>query len=361
MAECVSCGRDIPAGSFFCEDCYVKMKGRRGPSGEVPRGEGIVRKEEAARGDAAPDATAAEARGAVPAGIPPVRKASGTLTPSSGKKVVSLKPQLERGGREKGGKKRFTVTITFSERTYAALARMKRRKAEGAAGEGGVAGGHAPGRRSLARKYGKGPHGRPKLKAVTATHGSVKARRRGLGGAMAYRDRPMDGGDTVSAVMATVAALAIIALTFRPWARVSLGVGEPSAVQEIEVTGADLGAVPYICIALAAAALLYMLAARVFGGVFAVVDYGVAFIAIGVVVIPLFYAAIASNAGMLSAAMEKLGAGGGPTPEQFERQTLWPAYMVVLAGAMLAFAGLVRLSERRREAMPAGETSRGDG
>ena len=35
MAECVSCGRQIATGTFFCDECYKSMKGKLGPSNET--------------------------------------------------------------------------------------------------------------------------------------------------------------------------------------------------------------------------------------------------------------------------------------------------------------------------------------
>ncbi len=338
MTECVSCGKEIPAGSFFCADCYVRMKGRRGPSAGSPRDGDAGRTQEASAG-----VTAGEAAAAAP-GPAPAAGVGGALTPVSGKKVVSIKPQLERGGRERGGRKRFTVTITLGERTYAALDRMRGRGGKRGKGEG---------EGSVAGKGGRARSGRPRLKAVAATRAGAAPGKRGLKGAIAYRDRPMDGGDKVSAALAALAALAIIVLTFRPWARISMGGGDPSAGRKVEVAGTDLGALPFVCIALAAAALLYMMAAKILGGPFAVLDYGVVFILAGVVVIPLLYAAIAPNAALLAAAAKKLGMDAGMAAGQFGRQTLWPAYLSVLAGALLAFAGLVRLSERGGEAASA--------
>jgi hypothetical protein len=147
--------------------------------------------------------------------------------------------------------------------------------------------------------------------------------------------------------MALVAVLAILLMSFQPWARITLEDPEAAQALVVEVTGIDLGAITYICMALAAAALLYVAATWMIKGVFTVVDFGVVLVVAGVVFIPLFYVAISSNTRIVQAALEQLGRGGGPIPQQFDRQTLWPAYIMVIAGALLALAGLVRLSERK--------------
>jgi hypothetical protein len=346
MAECVSCGKEIPAGKFFCEDCYTKMKGRRRPMGEVPRISSEKQKEPVLTGEASgeeelPQETAA------PTGVVPVKKASGTLTPASSKKVVSMKPTTDRAAKEKAGKKRYIVTISFSERTYAALARLKVKGGKKAPAAKETAGSPQVAQAESGEKErGKEPNGRPQLKAVESS-GWAPKRKRGFRGAVAYRDRPADRGDVVAIAMSTFAVLTIIVMSFLPWATISFGGQEGSMPQTVKVPGIDLGAITYICMALPVAALLYMVATWRFKGVFTIVDYGVVLMIAGVVFIPLYYVAISSNNRFVVAAMRQLGGSGSAIAAQFERQTLWPAYLMVLAGALLAFAGLVRLSERK--------------
>ena len=347
MAECVSCGKETPAGKFFCEDCYVKMKGRRGPSGELlrpPREE--PRKPAAVDDIPRSDATTPEVAEAE--GLVPLKKASGTLTPASSKKVISMKPGAEKAAREKTGKKRIKVTITFSERTYAALARVKggRKEVAGTSPDGTALASRAyqPGTKGAVR--GGRLHRRPKLKAVAATSAATK-QKSGFRRAIGYRDRALDGRDKIAIAMAIITVLAIVILCFMPWAKVSWSTGGGTGVQTVEVTGTDLGAMTYVCMAIVISALLYAVATWVFKGMFTVIDFGVIFIVAGIVFIPLLYSTLASNARFLSAALEQAGISGGALPAQFERQTLWPAYALVLAGAILGFAGLIRLSERK--------------
>ncbi|MBN2026372.1 MAG: hypothetical protein JW854_06420 [Actinobacteria bacterium] len=347
MAECVSCGKEIPAGKFFCDECYVKMKGQRGMLKKVPP-------TSAAKPDVRvkpPEEKGAEEKTAeqiVPAGVLPDRKASGTLTPAAGKKVVSLKPTADKAAKEREGKKRFTVTITFSERTYAALARMKKRKEPRPSAEGSDKA-TAPHAGEGRPKRSKGPHGRPKLKAVVDAKKQVDEHRSGFMGVIAYRDRKLDRRDLVAAATASFAVLMIVVLCSSSWARVSWGGGgEAASMQTVKIKGFDLGAMTYICIAVVSIAYLYMVATWVFKGPFTKIDYGVILIVAGVIFIPLFFAAISSTSRLLSIALEKVGSSGDALPAQYERQTLWPAYIEVLMGAVLAFSGLVRLSERRR-------------
>ncbi|MEW6552962.1 MAG: hypothetical protein AB1384_01585 [Actinomycetota bacterium] len=342
MSECVSCGRAVPAGKFFCDDCYVKMKGKRGPSADLPRPprQPPTASEASQEETAPPDAAIAET-------VVPIKKASGTLTPTSSKKVISMKPGTDRAAKDKAGKKRFTVTISFSERTYAAFSRLRK---------GGGGAGAAPGR----EMEGTGPYrprsrraprigagtGRPRLQAVTAGGRGAKDKR-GFSKAIAYRDRPFDGKDLAAVAMASFAVLAIIILSFQPWARISWSAGDAASVQTVEVTGADLGAMTYACMAIAIIAMLYAVATWVFKGVFTAVDFGVVFIAAGILFSVLLFIIVASNGRFLSAAVQKAGMSVEYLPPQFERQTLWPAYAMVLLGAILGFAGLIRVSERR--------------
>ncbi len=360
MAECVSCGKEIPAGKFFCDECYVRMKGRKGTLREVPQ---------SPAGEPASGGSAVEVPGeskdagepSIAGGVTPERKASGTLTPASDKKVVSIKPASGRSVKEKAGKKRFTVTISFSEKTYTALSRLRGGRSRDSAGaeEESAVSAPAEGRPRRAAR-GRGPHGRPHLKAVA---GKVKppGKRGGFMRVVSYRDRPWDRGDKTAAVLASFAASMIIVLSFLPWARVTWAEGEGGTPQVVEVTGVDLGAMTYACIALAALAFMYMIGTWMFKGPFARIDYGVVLIAAGIVFIPLLYATIASNPRLIGAALEEVGRGGGAIPVQYERQTLWPAYAMVFMGTLLAFSGLIRLGERRPASGAAGLSGEGRG
>jgi hypothetical protein len=258
-----------------------------------------------------------------------------------------MKPGTERAAKEKGGKKRFTVTISFSERTYAAFSRFRRGSDEA---------GEAPGQetdtsqprqpRSRGAARGRSGRGKPRLQAVDAAGAAAKPRR-GIRKAIAYRDRPFDGKDLAAVAMAIIAMLAIIFLSFQPWARISWGAGDAASIQEVEVTGTDLGALTYVCMAIVIFAMLYAVATWAFKGVFTAVDFGVVFIAAGILFSLFLFIIIASNGRFISAAVQKAGMSGEFLPAQFERQTLWPAYAMVLMGAIFGFAGLIRVSERR--------------
>jgi hypothetical protein len=357
MPECVSCGREIPVGKFFCEDCYVKMKGKRGPSGELPRSP----REQPGQPPVAADAPGADVtppQAAAVETVVPMVKASGTLTPASSKKVISMKPSAdkvpkEKAAKEKVGKKRIKVTISFSERTYDALARL--RGGKGSAGQepgAEVVGPSQPHPKGVARR-GR-VRGKPRLQAVSEP-GAPARSRSGFRKAIAYRDRALDGKDMLAIAMAAFAVLAIIILSFQPWVRVSWGGGDGTSLQTVEVTGMDLGTLTYVCMAIAVTALLYAVATWIFKGIFMEVDYGVVFIAAGILFSLLLFIIIASNTRFLIAAVQKAGMSTEHLPAQFEMQRLFPAYAMVIAGAILGFAGLIRISERK--ASRSGETS----
>jgi hypothetical protein len=361
MAECVSCGKKIPAGRFFCEECYVKMKGRMGPSGGVTQPSLAKTEVESSKQEISTESLPPP-RASAPAGVAPASKPSGSLTPASGKKVLTLRSGQEKATKEKAGKKRFTITITFSERTYAAFERLKfkRKKEEtAAAGKQGLAI-KTPGRSRFALRGG-GQQRRPGLKAVEGEPATASKRQSGFMGVVGYRDRAMDRWDKAASCMASLAVLLIILLSFQAWVKVEWVGGEAAGMQVIKVSGTDLGAAAYVCVVLAAAAFLYMLAAWFLKGVFRVVDYGAVLFAAGVVIIPLVYVAIASNANIFEIALRKIGASADAASGQLERQSFWTVYMMVLSGALLAFSGLVRLSERKDGKGAEKEIERGAG
>jgi hypothetical protein len=348
MAECVSCGKDIQAGKFFCDDCYVNMKGRRVTLKKVSQapttGPGGAQGDGSVSGNAEVPQEAS-----VPEGVMRAKSASGSLTPAAGKKVVAFKPATEKTVREKGkaGKKRFTLTISFSERTYEAFARLGGRKAGRRSPEAGEAGRDEVSRgRSSRAAAGRGPYGRTRLKAVSGMPGAEEKRKSGIMRILGYRDRSWDKGDLAAAAVASFSAAAIVALSFMSWVRLVWGDAEGEAMLTVQLRGVDLGAMAYACIALAVTAIAYMVATLLFQGPFTKIDYGVVMMVAGIAIIPLFYAAIAPTTRLLRAGLEQLGMVAEPLPAQYQRQTLWPAYAMLIMGAAMAFSGLVRISER---------------
>jgi len=148
--------------------------------------------------------------------------------------------------------------------------------------------------------------------------------------------------------MASISTLLIVVLSFTNWIRLSWVESEGTVMRNIEIKGTDLGVTTYICMALAIVAFLYMISTWLFKGPFTRVDYGVVLIVAGLVFIPLFYSNIASNEKILrtAAALAEKATGSIPELAQFERQTLWTTYTMVLMGSLLALSGLVRLAER---------------
>jgi hypothetical protein len=171
----------------------------------------------------------------------------------------------------------------------------------------------------------------------------------------------MDGKDKLAVATAAFCVLVIAGFSFLPWVRVSWNTGDASGIQTVDVAAKDLGAMTYICLAIVIAALPFTLASLFLRGAFAALDYGVVLIAAGVLFVALFFATIASNARFLGAALEELGRGGSSLPAQFDRKTLWPAYIMPIAGAGMALAGWVRLLERKGAVGPGYPDTRGGG
>lgn len=366
MAECVSCGKSIPAGKFFCEECYKSMKGRRATPHKVEPPYAPARREPAGAGKEK-SATPPHAPGTVPGAeadkpVPPqspaegkevAKKARADLTPASDKKVVSLKPKVEgvSPGKSIGGKKRFKITITFSERTYNAFARLKGRKkakAAQAGGEPAETGGMTAKERRARR--GGGPHGRPKLKAVSEASEKKAASRNALMRYIGHRERKWDRGDRVAALMATSLVILIIIFCFQGWVRVEWIAGEGTQAVSTTVKGVDLGVLVYVMMALVIAAWAYMAVSSFTGKTLAKLDFGFIIVLCGSIFIILFFVGVGSTERVLGAAAESINKSRNffeTSVSGYERQMLWPAYFTVFLGILYSFSGLARLSERR--------------
>ncbi len=364
MADCVSCGKAVPAGKLFCDDCYAKMKGNESTLKRVAR---PVEQKPASMADepSAIEGGTRQAEGSepvAPAGMPEgVKTASGSLTPTSVKKVVSIKPDVEKVAKEKGkgGKKKFTVTITFSERTYTALARLKRKKKEGTPATptepakqnvpDEASDAVAPIIKMKGRKRKTGPHGRPLLKAVggkTTPGGQPKSLyERTLG----YRARQWDKRDKVAAIIATFAVVMAIILLFLGWVKFTWIESEGSVPTTINIKGINLGLVAYIMVAMAFLAWLYMALTWLIKRPLLNLDFGAVLLIAGILLIIITFITLSSNGLMVQTAgnILKKGAGFKNTIAGYEKQSLWPAYVMVLAYCLLAFSGLIRLSERK--------------
>jgi preprotein translocase subunit SecG len=375
LAECVSCGKSIPAGKFFCDECYKSMKGRRAtphkvdaPASPKPKKESRASRKAKAAPPTSSPGTASSAEQAEPG--PPTaaedeeqaKKLSANLTPSDGKKVVSLKPKVEgvAGERSIGGKKRFKVTITFSERTYNAFARLKRKKkVEAATMEGEQEESESQPAKPRRMKRRGGPHGRPKLKAVSNQSekkgGSENTFMRYIG----YREREWDKGDKVAALMATILMVLIIVLCFLSWVKVTWSAGEASQPMSATVKGVGLGAPVYAMIAAVVAAWAYMAFSSFTGRTLLNLDFGFVIIMCGIILIALFFVAVGSTDRVMGAAAKSIGRGESffkTSVSSFERQTLWTAYFTVFLGILFAFSGLARLSERKASKEPEKES-----
>lgn len=379
MAECVSCGKSIPAGKFFCDECYKSMKGRRATPHKVdaPASPQLKKETRASRKAketppiSSPEVVSSEEQEKpdppqAAAEEEQVKKLSADLTPTTGKKVVSLKPKVEGvvGERSIGGKKRFKITITFSERTYNAFARLKRKKKDEVATAGGEQA-EVEGQPSKPRRIKRqgGPHGRPKLEAV-----SDPSERRGepentLMRYVGHREREWDKGDKVASLMATTLMILIIIFSFLNWVKITWSSGEGSQAMSVSVKGMDLGAPVYAMIAVVVAAWVYMAVSSLTGKTLLNMDFGFVIILCGIILIALFFMAVGSTDRVMGAAAESMGRGRNffeTSVTSFERQTLWPAYFTVFLAILFAFSGLTRLSERRATKEPEKESELGD-
>lgn len=337
MAECVSCGKPVEAGKLFCDHCYARMKGRRASLREagVSREKGEERAGLSRQGESGPR----------PAVFPDgVRMNKGSLTPASEKKVVRLRPEVEKPTRMER-KSRFVITITFSERTYRMLSRLRPRdkRVEGGGAEVVPVG---PGRTADGRR--KGPHGRPALKVLKGVSVPARApgKRSGFAAWAAYRTRKLDAGDLASLGMAALSVIMILGLTFVPWVRMTWMTAGGQVAGETPIRGWDLGAITYLSLALVLVAAVYVPLSLRLGERLGRLDYGLVLLAAGLIFVILFYVNISSNQRMVDLALRLAGAAGEVPAEKLERHTSWTTYLVPLTGMVLAFSGLVRLSER---------------
>lgn len=357
MAECVSCGSEVPQGKLFCDDCYLKMKGRWGPRGSA---DSPTEMRPATTGRLNGRAETPEPKGkeATPAGeAGAVRRASGDLTPAAAKNIVSLKPELNKAARDrdKTSQKKFAVTITLSERTYENIERMKnalkrkKGKETPVSGAAGKVEGLAPAKpRKVGRKTG--PHGRPKLKAVeSASRREKKGKGGRLAGLLEYRERGWDGGDYAAAATATAALILCIALPFLNWKKV-VWVGQATVSQEVK--GFELGVPVYILLAVACLAWLFLVVTKMLARSPLKVDWGVVFFVAGIVVFALVMVALAQNERILDIAWEKARESSIIIPDNalIGRETLLPGYlMIYLVAIPFTLAGMMRLYERREK------------
>lgn len=357
MPECVSCGKEIAAGTLFCDECYKNMKGMRGSLKQVeptasPKPEGPVSEPSASGIEAGPDEV-----GAGPITQQEVRKAIDALTPTSNKKIVSLKPDLEKSAKDKAksDKKRFKVTISFSERTYQALGRLSHKKADRSTSATGAVPVEPKPKRHTRKA---GPYGRPKLKAVGGPDSKGSAKWAYLGRVTAYREREWDSGDKTAGLMATGCMALIMGLCFLSWIRLQWYEGEGEELQTLNIKGIDLGILVYVIMAIAFLAWLYMALSWLRKKPLLNLDFGIVLLITGVVLVIVFFITISSNQRILEVAGDIMGRGGvlAQSGLRYERQNTLPAYLVVLSSAAIAFSGLIRVSSRRADqGEPAGE------
>lgn len=178
---------------------------------------------------------------------------------------------------------------------------------------------------------------------------------KGFMGWIAKRERKWDRMDYAALLLATAAAVLILALSFAGWVRVSWGAADGPAAYVVSIEGVDLGVLTYLIIVLAVAALLYIPAAWRLERWLRGLDFGVVLLLAGLLIIVLFYADIASNQRIFDIAY-RLANQRGIYPEGVlvQRETMAAAYLMALMGVLMAFSGLVRLSERREAGAKAG-------
>jgi hypothetical protein len=85
------------------------------------------------------------------------------------------------------------------------------------------------------------------------------------------------------------------------------------------------------------------------------VDFGVVMMVGGILAIVIIFVALSWHEHIVSVALqivEKAGNSIQTSTTLYERATAWPAYLLVLMGAAMAFAGLIRLSSRQGDRLP---------
>jgi hypothetical protein len=280
------------------------------------------------------------------------RKARATLTPSTGKKVIALKPDLEKTtkGKPKGEDKRFTLTISLSENAYRKLQRLKGRK-ENAGPTEGISGSQPTTlpAHPLTGKRRSGPYGRARLRAVSAG-----TEREGKEAGLLQRlfnpgEQAWDNRDWAAAACATISTLLLLTLPFVGWLRFSWAI-EEGRNQVLDIKGFQLGWPIYLIMVLAFAAWSYMALTHYLAKPLFKVDFGLVLLVGGALIIILFYVSISSSGMVARAADKALAQPPGTFTNMVSngnRENLVPAYLMVLMGLVLAFSGLVHLSERR--------------
>ncbi|MDY6795411.1 MAG: hypothetical protein SWK76_09070 [Actinomycetota bacterium] len=364
MAQCVSCGRAIAAGKFFCDECLKQMKGKRGSLKEV-ESKTEAGKAKAVEGKISQEIEPGEGpdQGAeAPSkGVGYIEKQlRSTLTPTAGKKVIALKPGMQESadGKQAGQRKKFKITITLSERSYRTLSRLKLRKKDAlptVEGDEVVTPKESPKPRKKRSLYG-----RPKLKAVSGISGRRSEPEKGIKEFIAYRDRRWDKGDLASAIMATAAMVFCLVIVNLGWVRITWSEAEGVQPRSLTINGIDLGAPIYVIIVLVCTAWLYMILTRFLHRAWLGCDFGLVLMLVGIIFIIIFFVTISSNDRILGIVAGMIGKGEnyfGQRLYSYQRQTLWSAYIMVFIGSIFAFSGLIRLSERRKEA--AGEEQAG--
>lgn len=343
MPECVSCGKEIAAGRLFCDQCYKSMKGKLGPS---------------KKRDPESKIPVGEARAGVatrPSGLPPEQPGqnpAGTLTPASNKKIVTLKRGIDKpsGGKETGVKKKFSITISLSERAYRTFGHLKsgsRRKTK----DGAQVSDSTMPDNTKRRRLGKaGPHGRARLKAVEVAKRKSGETQGWLWTLVGYRERPMDNLDWYAAAIGTMTAVLILALSFLGWVSVKSAAEGGAANTQVSVKGLDFGLLFYILIAVVAFCWGYMAATLALKRPLLKIDFGIVMLPGGLICIAIIFVAMGARNNLLEIALRVMRAAGKDIRDPnalFEMQTLWPAYLMVLMGAAMSLAGLMRLSSRK--------------
>ncbi len=339
MPECVSCGKQIADGRLFCDQCYKGMKGKLGPSKKADPQSKI------------PAGAARQGVAERPPGLPPEQPA-GTLTPASNKKIVTLKPEIDKPSREKetGVKKKYSITISLSERAYRTFGHLKRGSGRKTKDGAQVSDSTMPDN-SKRRRVGKaGPYGRARLKAVEVAKKKSGETQGWLWTLVGYRERPMDNLDWYAAAVGTMAAVLILALSFLGWASVK-SVGDGGAANtQVSVKGLDFGLIFYILIAVVALCWGYMAATIALKRPLLKIDFGIVMLPGGLVCIAIIFVAVGARNNLLEIALRMMQAVGRDIQDPnalFETQTLLPAYLMVLMGAAMSLAGLMRLSSRK--------------
>lgn len=324
MANCISCGREVEEGKFFCSDCYTSMTPETGTTPESV-------KAEAAAGEAPRPALNAEE-------VP-------SFTPPSQKRVIKDASPLP----EKKGKAAKKLEDTGAKPAK----REKQPKREKPAKEPrparqGPSRGEAAG---LAARQAAGRAGRAGKRAGTWLKGVAARTALWLKGLALDNKGDFDQTDWIAWGVGTAASLLLMtAVLLMGFVRLDwLLTGSDSIeTQGTVLKGIDLGAWGYVLVASSAVLILLYILSVTATKTKINIRVNPAFLAICISLIGLVVMVLAlwSNGSILHAAANKNGWFGTTEFDYASKTVLYGAYIAAACLVVVFGAAAVRLAER---------------